>query len=384
MVKLHHRLSDKAMPPKPKYTKEEIVDAAFELAREKGIDAVVAREVGKRLNTSSTPIFTVFDNMEELKNEVFQRAKNMFIQYMDDVLEYQPAFKEFGMRWVRFAKEEPNLYSFLFLNGIQHDCIVELLTEDFKELSARIEGASGQYQEIPFTLDNISIPSISLDDKKAELKFQSLKINSLENLTSNIFTKVELDNGSLSLDYNEGIKIALGLDSIISPKSNVSGDMLIGFDVELAFGDNTLQSFSVVSRDMYLGYGEKKDNSLVIKGDIDKAQLILEYGKINLDLLLGFNDKSFNGKMDLSDYPISVIYALLKDYSVDVDKYIPSTSSISCSLDVNGKYSELSKLFLQGDISYSVDLSSIKYGEIETYIKSKGYLSFKDESVAFS
>lgn len=257
-------------------------------------------------------------------------------------------------------------------------------TEDFKELSARIEGASGQYQEIPFTLDNISIPSISLYDKKAELKFQSLKINSLENLTSNIFTKVELDNGSLSLDYNEGIKIALGLDSIISPKSNVSGDILIGFDVELAFGDNTLQSFSVVSRDMYLGYGEKKDNSLVIKGDIDKAQLILEYGKINLDLLLGFNDKSFNGKMDLSDYPISVIYALLKDYSVDVDKYIPSTSSISCSLDVNGKYSELSKLFFQGDISYSVDLSSIKYGEIETYIKSKGDLSFKDESVVFS
>lgn len=134
MVKLHHRLSDKAMPPKPKYTKEEIVDAAFELAREKGIDAVVAREVGKRLNTSSTPIFTVFDNMEELKNEVFQRAKNMFIQYMDDVLEYQPAFKEFGMRWVRFAKEEPNLYSFLFLNGIQHDFIFELLTEDFKAL----------------------------------------------------------------------------------------------------------------------------------------------------------------------------------------------------------------------------------------------------------
>ena len=34
------------MPPRPKYTKEEIVDAAFELTREKGIDSVVAREVG--------------------------------------------------------------------------------------------------------------------------------------------------------------------------------------------------------------------------------------------------------------------------------------------------------------------------------------------------
>ena len=37
------------MPPKPKYTKEEIVHAAYELTREKGIEAVVAREVGHRL-----------------------------------------------------------------------------------------------------------------------------------------------------------------------------------------------------------------------------------------------------------------------------------------------------------------------------------------------
>ena len=62
------------MPPRPKYTKEEIVDAAFELTREKGIDSVVAREVGKRLNTSSSPIFTVWNSMEELKEEVFNRA----------------------------------------------------------------------------------------------------------------------------------------------------------------------------------------------------------------------------------------------------------------------------------------------------------------------
>ena len=51
------------MPPKPKYTKEEIVNAAFELTREKGIDMVAAREVGKRLNTSPSPIFTVWNSM---------------------------------------------------------------------------------------------------------------------------------------------------------------------------------------------------------------------------------------------------------------------------------------------------------------------------------
>lgn len=104
------------MPPKPKYTKEEIVNAAYELTREKGIDAVVAREVGKRLNTSSSPIFTVWNSMEELREEVWKLAKQKYQEYMEGIFEYTPAFKEFGMRWVGFAAEEPNLYRLLFLS----------------------------------------------------------------------------------------------------------------------------------------------------------------------------------------------------------------------------------------------------------------------------
>lgn len=103
------------MPPKPKYTKEEIISAAYELTREKGIDAVVAREVGKRLNTSSSPIFTVWSSMEELKEEVRQLAKQKYRQYMADIFDYSPSFKEFGMRCVSFAAEEPNLFRLLFL-----------------------------------------------------------------------------------------------------------------------------------------------------------------------------------------------------------------------------------------------------------------------------
>lgn len=92
------------MPPKPKYTKEEIVNAAYELTREKGIDAVVAREVGKRLNISSSHIFTVWNSMDELREEVRKLAKQRYQAYMADVFDYSPSFKEFGMRWVGFAE----------------------------------------------------------------------------------------------------------------------------------------------------------------------------------------------------------------------------------------------------------------------------------------
>lgn len=104
------------MPPRPKYTKAEIVNAAYELTREKGIDAVVAREVGKRLNTSASPIFTVWNSMEELREEVWKLAKQKYQAYMAGIFDYAPSFKEFGMRWVGFAAAEPNLYRLLFLS----------------------------------------------------------------------------------------------------------------------------------------------------------------------------------------------------------------------------------------------------------------------------
>ena len=131
------------MPPKPKYTKEEIVAAAFELTREKGIDAVVAREVGKRLDTSSSPIFTIWNSMDELRAEVRELAKEKYIQYMDGIFDYTPSFKEFGMRCVRFAADEPNLFRLLFLTKQEEHSPYTRFKQDFEgiftSLMAEIE-----------------------------------------------------------------------------------------------------------------------------------------------------------------------------------------------------------------------------------------------------
>ena len=105
------------MPPKPKFSKEQIVRAAYEIARSEGIDAVMAREVGKRLGTTASPIFTVFAGMDELKQAVFTQARNSCIDYLSGAFDYRPAFKEFGMRWIRFSIREPHLYAMLFLRG---------------------------------------------------------------------------------------------------------------------------------------------------------------------------------------------------------------------------------------------------------------------------
>ena len=86
------------MPPKARFTREKIEDAAYQLTREKGLEAVAAREVAKSMGMTVTPIFTYFAGMDELKSCVKDRARREFVDYLRGSLDYFPAFKEFGMR----------------------------------------------------------------------------------------------------------------------------------------------------------------------------------------------------------------------------------------------------------------------------------------------
>ena len=104
------------MPPKPKFTKEEIVTAALELVSEKGIEALTARELGVRLGSSARPIFTVFNSMEEVQAEVRAAALKRFESYTEKAMHYTPVFKQVGMQMILFAIEEPKLYQLVYMS----------------------------------------------------------------------------------------------------------------------------------------------------------------------------------------------------------------------------------------------------------------------------
>lgn len=103
------------MPPKARFRKEEIVGAALGVAREKGIDAVTAREVARALGTSVGPIFTWFETMEQLKTEVYEGAKGVYRGYVERGLAEPIPFLGVWRQYLRFAREEPELYRLLFL-----------------------------------------------------------------------------------------------------------------------------------------------------------------------------------------------------------------------------------------------------------------------------
>lgn len=105
------------MPPKPKFTREEITAAALRVVSRNGITALTAQALGQELGSSSRPIFTVFQNMEEVRQEARAAAMRQFASFAEKAVSYTPAFKQFGMQAILFALEEPHLYQLLFMQG---------------------------------------------------------------------------------------------------------------------------------------------------------------------------------------------------------------------------------------------------------------------------
>ena len=107
------------MPPKAKFNRNEIIDTALCITREQGIEAVTARELGNRLGSSARPIFTVFDSMDEVKELVILKSKELYGQYVEEGLNQETAFKGVGIAYIRFAMEQPKLFQLLFMMPVE-------------------------------------------------------------------------------------------------------------------------------------------------------------------------------------------------------------------------------------------------------------------------
>lgn len=107
------------MAPKNKFTKEEMVEAALRVVRAKGIDGLTAKTMADELGTSTQPIFTGFGSMDGVKQAVYAAAVQVYDGYADAGLSERIPFFGVGMQYIRFAREEPELYRFLFLTRNQ-------------------------------------------------------------------------------------------------------------------------------------------------------------------------------------------------------------------------------------------------------------------------
>ena len=105
------------MPPKVRITKEEIIKTALDLVRQSGAEAINARAIANALLCSTQPIFSNFATMEALQSAVLRKAYDYYLSFLKREVEggAYPQYKAMGMAYVRFAKEERELFRLLFM-----------------------------------------------------------------------------------------------------------------------------------------------------------------------------------------------------------------------------------------------------------------------------
>ncbi len=101
--------------PKQRITREMVVDAAFALAREGGMERVLVKDIAARLSCSVQPIYSCFRNMEELRRAVEGRTAQFLADYLSARLVPGDLFRSTGRAYVQLARDEPELFKIFIL-----------------------------------------------------------------------------------------------------------------------------------------------------------------------------------------------------------------------------------------------------------------------------
>lgn len=104
------------MPAKKQITKEMILAAALKLLKEQGYDAVNIKQLSKELGCSTQPVYLSFSGMEDLRNELLPLTVKEFETYMKSN-SIDGRIDLYGINYIHFAKEEPQLFCFLFMRA---------------------------------------------------------------------------------------------------------------------------------------------------------------------------------------------------------------------------------------------------------------------------
>jgi AcrR family transcriptional regulator len=122
------------MPPHKKISKEEIVSAALRMMQKTGENTLNARSLASYIGCSTQPIFSNFSTMEELRNELLLASTKKYRSYLkrEFTLQRYPEYKASGMAYIHFAREEKELFKFLFMRDRSNET-VDYLEEDFTD-----------------------------------------------------------------------------------------------------------------------------------------------------------------------------------------------------------------------------------------------------------
>ena len=126
------------MGPKTKFSKEQIIDAAFEIAKKEGIDRITMRKIAEKMGSSVAPIYVNFKNTDELMEALIEKIISISQQLFIEESQGDP-FLDMGRASLRFAMEYSVLFRDLvmrnnnYMQGYDEKMMPELIKEMQKD-----------------------------------------------------------------------------------------------------------------------------------------------------------------------------------------------------------------------------------------------------------
>lgn len=102
--------------PKQKITKKMVVDAAFEIAKDRGMEDMLVKNIAGKIGCSVQPIYSYCENMERLKLDVIERTKEFIQSFLVAHIDKDDLFRSTGNAYIQLAKEEPHLFKIFILH----------------------------------------------------------------------------------------------------------------------------------------------------------------------------------------------------------------------------------------------------------------------------
>ena len=133
------------MSTKVKIQKEGLLKGALKIIRNQGIEELSARNLAKVVGCSTQPIFRIFENMDDLKNSVYNDVYEIQTRYISSGESHQVPFIGIGLSYIDFAQKEKNLFKFLFMssNSKYNNILAMAENEQGKKYTELIEKSTG-------------------------------------------------------------------------------------------------------------------------------------------------------------------------------------------------------------------------------------------------
>lgn len=111
--------------PKQRITKEMVVNAAFEIARNDGMEQVMVKNIADKIGCSVQPIYSYCKNMEGLRQDVVEQVKLFIKEYVKKHIDKKDLFRSTGRSYIQLAKDEPHLFRIFILHRRNHIASLE-------------------------------------------------------------------------------------------------------------------------------------------------------------------------------------------------------------------------------------------------------------------